>query len=79
MRNPGCTPVDLPRLTIQPSSEIDGDAIRAAHDLVGRQSAACPMRLVNQLESGTSSTVLTFSARTSWRSPGSANVLTTKS
>ena len=38
-----------------------------------------PMRLVNQLESGTSSTVLTFSARTSRRSPGAANVLTTKS
>ena len=32
-----------------------------------------PMRLVNQLESGTSSTVLTLSARTSRRSPGVPN------
>ena len=37
------------------------------------------MRFVNQLESGTSSTVFTLSARTSRRSPGVLNVLTRKS
>ncbi len=38
-----------------------------------------PIRLVNQLESGTSSIVLTFMARTSRRSPGLPNVCSAKS
>ena len=37
------------------------------------------MRLTNQLESGTSSMVLTLRARTSCRSPRSTNVFATKS
>ena len=78
MRKPGCTPVALPADTTQPSSEIDAKR-SGPRTISSIDSGRRPMRLVNQLESGTSSSVLTFSARTSRRSPGSANVLTTKS
>ena len=78
MRNPGCRPLDLPPLTFQPSSETEsnrsGPRTSSAVESVRR-----PMRLTNQLESGTSSMVFTLRARTSWRMPGFANVFSTKS
>ena len=62
----------LPPDTTQPSSEIERQPIRPAHEISATTSPAGRCRFVNQLESGTSSTVLTFSARTSRRSPGVA-------
>ena len=78
MRKPGCRPADFPPLTFQPSSEIASNRSgpRTSSLVV---SGRRPIRLANQLESGTSSIVFTLRARTSCRCPRSANVFATKS
>ena len=78
-RKPGWNPAGpLPAVTIHSSisirSTVSGPrAISAA--VIGRR----PIRFVNQLESGTSSSVLTFTAGIDRRSPCSVNWFDTKS
>ena len=59
MRKPGCRPADFPPLTFQPSSEIASNRSGPrTSSLV--ESGRRPIRLANQLESGTSSIVFTL-------------------
>src|SRR5512145_2641595 len=71
--NPGITPSFLAEITVQPPGAgpvPDPGPLTSSSTVTG----TAPSRLVNQFESGTSSTVFTFCARTSgvW-SPGQAN------
>ena len=79
MRNPGCTPEPLSREMTHPSIDTCGGPVSGPFTSSSMGMSRRPMRLVNQLESGTSSSVLTFNARTSRRSPGWMNEWTTKS
>ena len=78
MVKPGVTPSLLPDTTVHlPGAGplVVSGPRRTSSAVSGRT----PARLVNQLESGTSSMVLMFSARRGVRSPGLKNVFSTKS
>ncbi len=78
MRYPGVMPDVLSRTIGQPStlrlSTELGPRTISSMDIARR-----PIRLENQLESGTSPIVLTLTAGTSRRSPGLRNVCSAKS
>lgn len=61
IRNPGCTPLLLPAETCQPVS-VTRSTRSGPLTMAGTPSSFWPMRLMNQLESGTSSTVCTHVA-----------------
>ena len=60
--NPGANPDDFSRMTVQRSAAGGGPRL-VPRSSSSTGSAFAPMRLVNQLESGTSSMVLMFWAR----------------
>ena len=62
--NPGVTPSALASMTVHFPWRGSGGGIRPLEQLLDREAGRVPRRFVNQFESGTSSTVFTFCART---------------
>ena len=78
MVKPGVMPSLLPEIAVHTpgAGPLEVSGPRRTSSTVNSRA---PIRLVNQLESGTSSTVLTLIARRGVRSPGFRKVFSTKS